>query len=272
MADLTHDELLERIERRVCGAEGQGHRAFLLREICVSNRRADAISVGLWHSRGQLIEGFEAKASREDWLREYEDHQKAEPAMAVCDYFWLATNPGVLQPNELPEKWGLLLSNGKGRHLKVEKPAPLLREKTTHPVSREVLVGLLRGVGCLDAEDREAVRKEGEEIGKSRADLDYELFESRAERAEKQLREREETHRKFLERAGLDFYGWSEGNEEAMKLLGMVAGAIRDGERGLERLHNELRRMESTGGDLVGKLNDAMQVVNDHIFGKGQAV
>ena len=263
MAPLTHDELVERLERRALGPEGQGHRAYLLKEVQIEGRRADAISVGLWPSRGIKLEGFEAKASREDWLREYEDHTKAEPAMGVCDHFWLVANPDVLQPGELPEKWGLLLSNGRRRHLKVEKPAPALQPEIEAPISRLLLPTLLRCVGALNrtemVEWREKAREEAaQQVANQQAALEHQLETSR-----ERNREHEEAWEAFCRQAGLDFYEWMRADAEKLALVGDIAKALRDGPRGMQRIADSIEHIKSRTTQLGEKLDEALATVRD---------
>lgn len=261
---LTTEELWERLERRVLGPEGQGHRAYLLSEVVLGNRRADAISMGLWHSRGQHIDGFEIKSNRDDWLREYEDHQKAEPAMAICDHFWLVTNPDVLLPGELPEKWGLLVSTGKRRNLKVEKPAPALRDHTPDlNLDRPAVVAMLRRVEMLRAEDQHALREEAIKEGEARAERSDESLQHRLERAEDRASEHDEAWEAFLKQAGLRFWDWRP-TPENLRLFGEVVNALREGGRRLERLRNDLTRAQSAGGEVAEKMGEALKLLDQH--------
>lgn len=242
----------------------------MLTEVVISNRRADAISIGTWRSRGQAIQGYELKTNRVDFLREYEDHQKCEPAMAICDHFWLVTNPGVCELHELPENWGLLLSNGRRGNLKVEKAAPKLRTDVTHPISREILVVLLRRIRALGLEEREAIFDEARKEAAASVDFDRRNLENRVENSEARVTELSDGWEAFHQALGLERWKWRPTQED-FAFLGKIAAAMQDGEAGLERLRQDLRRMEDTGGDLVGKLNDAIGLVNDRTFGKGQA-
>lgn len=260
---LSTDELFERLERRVLGPEGQGHRAFLLPEVQIENRRADAMAVGLWDSRGQLVEGFELKSNREDWLREYEDHQKAEPCMAMCDHFWLVTNPGVVEMRELPPKWGLLLSAGRRRHLVVAKEAPTLREDVSHPVSREVIAGFLRRVQIIGVEDREAIRKAGYENGRASVEHDHEDLEVRLERAEREARQHDEAYQAFLDKAGMGFWSWRP-TAEHLALFGEIAAAIKEGERGIGRILSDLEQGQKLATNVADRLRSAVSKIGDH--------
>jgi len=128
VADSITENLRRRLERRVLSPEGQGRRSFLFFEVGICGRRADAISLELWRSREQLIQGYEFKASRADWLNELRDPAKAAPAVAVCDRFWLITPPDIVRPGEVPEHWGHLVAEPTGylRPFRVAKQAPPL--------------------------------------------------------------------------------------------------------------------------------------------------
>ena len=128
MSDAITEDLRRRLERRAISPEGQGGRTFLFFEVSIEERRADAISLELWRSRDHLIQGYEIKASRADWLNELRDPEKAAPAVAVCDRFWLVTPPNVVKPGELPEHWGHLVAEPASvfRPFRIAQRAPTL--------------------------------------------------------------------------------------------------------------------------------------------------
>lgn len=265
-ATLTAEEVFAALRKRVLGPEGQGHRAFLFPEVQLEGRRADAMSIDLWHSRGHLIQGFEIKVAREDWLRELHHPEKADGTVALCDHFWLVTNPGVLHPNELPEKWGLLLTNGRRRHLAVAKEAPRLKPiAPTH----EFLVSMLNRIKAEADERLEKEYERGRERGEETAGYMRERAEQQELRNDERVKRWEERAEAFLNAAGLQF--WSYNQPEHWALIGKVVSALREGEIGINRLANDVRRIEAASNDLGGKLNDALAALNDHIFGKGQA-
>ena len=72
-------------------------------------RRADAVAMNMWRSRGHAIHGFEFKVSRSDWLRELKEPSKADAVAQYCDYWWLVIDGDhIVKDGELPEGWGLL--------------------------------------------------------------------------------------------------------------------------------------------------------------------
>lgn len=107
------------------------------------SRTADAMAMSLWPSRGLDLHGYEIKASRSDWLKEIQDHSKADRFAVYCDFWWIVAAPGIVKPEEMPGSWGLLEPAKTGSGLKVRKGA----ERTTvKDIGREFLAGLFRTV------------------------------------------------------------------------------------------------------------------------------
>ena len=103
-------------------------------------RRADAVAISLWPSRGLHLHGFEVKVSRRDWLNELKRPEKAESIGKYCDFWWLVvSDPAIVEDGELPSAWGLLAPSGKGLRAIVRPTAlePL-------PIGRPFLCSLLR--------------------------------------------------------------------------------------------------------------------------------
>jgi hypothetical protein len=87
------------------------------------NRHADAIAIQLWVSRGLAITGFEVKVSRQDWLKELKNPDKAEPIAQYCHSWYLVVGDAdIVQFGELPMNWGLMVPHTK-ESLKVVKSA-----------------------------------------------------------------------------------------------------------------------------------------------------
>jgi hypothetical protein len=86
-----------------------------------TGRRADAIHIGTWASRGAgEIDVCEVKTQRADWLRELRDPGKAEAWWPHCSRFWLVVpNTDVARPDELPDGWGLMVPKARGRRFQV---------------------------------------------------------------------------------------------------------------------------------------------------------
>jgi hypothetical protein len=96
-----------------------------------SQRRCDLLRVGMWLSRGMGIDVHEIKISRSDWQRELDDPAKAEAWWPYCSRFWITAPPGIVAPGELPEGWGLMEPQPRGRRFKVRVPAASKAPKLT---------------------------------------------------------------------------------------------------------------------------------------------
>lgn len=105
-----------------------------------SNSIADVMVLGAWHSSGNLLEGFEVKVSRADWLNEVKNPNKSYENMKYCDRWWLViADQSMVKEGELPEDWGMMsVVNGA---LKIIKKAP---PRTPLPMSHDFVASLLR--------------------------------------------------------------------------------------------------------------------------------
>ena len=90
-----------------------------------STRWADAVAMHLWPSKNYLVEGFEIKVSRADWLKELKDQNKCEAVKQYCDKWWLVAPADIVDENEIPADWGWLKATEKS--LRIGKQAPLLK-------------------------------------------------------------------------------------------------------------------------------------------------
>lgn len=126
--EMTTQELNERLHQHFISEKDQlapaGAGAVYLTEITApgySGRRADALHIGLWASRGAgRLEVCELKVSRADWLVELKDPKKAEAWWPYCHIFWLVVpHEGIVRDGELPKGWGLMMPSGRGRRFKV---------------------------------------------------------------------------------------------------------------------------------------------------------
>jgi hypothetical protein len=90
------------------------------------SRRADALAMNMWQSRGLEFRGFEVKVDRSDLKRELEDPSKAEAIGRFCDTWCLAYPSGLVRPDDnIPPTWGLFEVNEKGgrfRRLPTTRP------------------------------------------------------------------------------------------------------------------------------------------------------
>lgn len=125
-------QLLEQLHTHYIKPEDRlaqaGAGAVFLTEVTApgTNRRADAVHLGLWHSRGAGdIDVCELKTSRSDWRRELDNPAKAEAWWPYSSRFWVvAPSTDVVPAEEVPDGWGLMVPSTRGRRFKaVVKPA-----------------------------------------------------------------------------------------------------------------------------------------------------
>jgi hypothetical protein len=113
-----------------------------------ARRRADAVALGVWPSRGQSLIGFEFKEDRRDWLREKDNPAKAEEIAQHCDgWYVVAGSDGIVKVEELPTPWGLKVANkDRTKLLTVKECIPFSdRDKTV--IKRTFVAAMLRKVG-----------------------------------------------------------------------------------------------------------------------------
>lgn len=105
-----------------------------------ANNIADIMILGAWQSSGNLLEGFEVKVSRADWLNEVKNPTKSLPSKQYCHKWWLViADATMVKDGELPEDWGMMaIENGT---LKIIKKAPFLEPV---PLAMDFVASLLR--------------------------------------------------------------------------------------------------------------------------------
>ena len=120
--DLLHAHFIRPDDRLDLAGAGA---VYLTEVTCPdgSGRRADAVHVGLWNSRGAgQIDVCELKVSRSDFRKEIDAPAKAEAWWPYCNAFWIvAPSIEVAPPEELPDGWGLMVPpppNGRRRKFK----------------------------------------------------------------------------------------------------------------------------------------------------------
>jgi hypothetical protein len=99
----------------------------LIREMTIGDRgrRADAIALQLYRSRGIHLHGFEVKVSRRDWVNELRSPAKADDLATRCRHFTVVTPQGIVDRAELPDSWGLFEIDKRERLLRTVTPAKL---------------------------------------------------------------------------------------------------------------------------------------------------
>lgn len=101
----------------------------------------DFLSIGCWPSQGLLAVGVEIKVSRSDFQRELDRPTKRGWVEASCAECWFCTPKGLLRPEEIPARWGLLEAVGDGLKLRAKvKPAQDPEKRPDH----ELWVSIVR--------------------------------------------------------------------------------------------------------------------------------
>jgi len=186
-------------------------------------------------SRGLDLHGFEVKTVRSDWLRELKHPEKAEESIvSYCDYWWIAvSHDDVVKRDELPEPWGLLVLDDKGKSLLVAKPA--VKRADVCPLDRVIVAAMLRRVGesmvpkgALAQMIEEGVAR-GIEDAHERKDYGHKAM---ARSYEEIKRAKEE----FEKASGLTLSNWQAGD---------IGDAVRS--------YMEMRREMGAFGNLIGR-------------------
>lgn len=249
----TECALLDRLERRY----SKPHWVFL-RELrndtgFQSTRACDALAVGLYHSRGQHMIGFEKKVSRSDWLRELKEPEKAEAVCQFCDQWYVVVpDAEIVKLDEMPQTWGLL--HVKGNTIHTLKAAPNL---TPRPVDRGLLAAIIersieQAVKPYLITKEEAKRQELDaafQRGKNSAAHELES----AERLQEQVKA-------FEEASGLRVDAYYGGRElgERVKAAQDKDRYLRDAERIVKHAADELsERTLPALNNFLGTLNSA---------------
>lgn len=220
-------------------------------------RYADGLVLSVWPSRGIWLAGIEIKVSRSDWLRELENPEKSAAIQQWCDYWYIATPPGIVQPGELPETWGhYVIENGKA---KLAKAAPKLEAK---PLDKGFVASILRNYQkAIDAASESARaeerKKAAEEYGADTVTkLKRELYQAkrRADDLQYRVSSLEESIRLQKETfaaLGMDYVPTCQKQREEIATryrLGEVLVELNPGElaKTLEGLVESLRNVEQT--------------------------
>lgn len=232
----TECAILDRLEKRY----SKPHWLFL-RELrndtgFQSTRACDALAVGLYHSRGQLLIGFEKKVSRSDWLRELKEPEKAEALAQFCDEWYVVVpGPDIAQLEEVPHTWGLL--QVKGNTISTLKQAPTLTPK---PIDRGFLAAI------VERSIENALRPyliSKEEAKQKELDAAFERGKSSAAHALECAERLRENVKRFEEASGITIDGYYGGRDlgERVKAAQSKDRFIRDSERVVKHALDQLQ-------------------------------
>jgi hypothetical protein len=149
-----------------------------------NDRYADALVLSVHPSRGLWLAGIEVKVQRSDWIKELKSLEKSAEIQRFCDYWWIATTPGIVQPSELPQTWGLLEVKGHSCHVVHEAP-----KLARAPLDLAFVCSLLRNRADIEEDLLKQARNEGRD---ALAGLDLEQM--RMELVQAQLAESQAKH------------------------------------------------------------------------------
>lgn len=213
-----------------------------------SKRSADAVTMGLWPSRGLELTGFEVKVTRSDWLRELKDPAKSGPVQDYCDRWYVAVaDDTIVHGEELPKTWGLMVLRGGKLVTKVE--APKLEPK---PLTKTFMAALLRRAtenvvpkNVLD----EMVSEQVEERMKRRTTREAQdavMWKKQADDLTEKIRE-------FEEASGVNIrcYGGATKIGKAVRLVMSDGAAL---EKHIERAKQALDYVSATAGEALDEL------------------
>lgn len=233
---MTEAEMLRLLRAYVCKDGGNGASAVLVPHVRSaagfdSKRTIDAVGIGLWPSRGLLIDGYEIKVSRSDWLRELKNPAKAEEFGTKLDRLWLVvSDPEIVLEGELPPKWGLLVKSGKGLRQKVAAERLHAGDDLPPGFGRSFLAPLVRAADSVPADVKKALDEAKAEIQREANEKARESYERSAEGVRRRLDEAEAAIAAFQRASGIHI-GYR--GDEA-KRVGEIVKAITGNDDSLE--------------------------------------
>jgi hypothetical protein len=205
-----------------------------------ADRSCDAIAMGLWPSRGLKLVGFEFKSSRADWLREYRNPEKADAFAQFCDEWWLVVSGmAIVEPDELPETWGLLVANGA--RLVCQKEAP---KRQPLPINRHLLAALLKRAVDHATEPTDEAFQRGYDAGK-KAQLEHSANDRQI--SLKNYQSLQKVVDDFERASGISIQKWDNGEK-----IGQAVRTVLNG--GHLALQQPIKIMLNQARDLVQRL------------------
>jgi len=115
---MTESECYETIAAAHAAPEWACFRDVVNATGFAGSRRADALAMNLYPSRGLEIRGFEIKVSRGDLRKELATPDKAETIAQFCSTWYLVTPAGLTDKDEIPLAWGIMEIGDKGLRTK----------------------------------------------------------------------------------------------------------------------------------------------------------
>lgn len=213
-------------------------------------RTADALSMGLWPSRGLHLHGFEIKVSRSDWAHELKQPGKAEEIARYCHFWWLAVpDAAIVKDGELPMPWGLL--ECKSGTPRVVKQAPFTEKP--QPPTMEFFASLMRSVSEDDtalADVQKLMQKElwaaeerGRKLAEASAKREAEAILAHSGDLMKRVADFEEASGIRIDRYSNYFSGQIGAAVNLIRSERGIANLVDDAAERLKRAGDELREV-----------------------------
>lgn len=212
------------------------------------NRHCDGLAMSLWPSRGLHLIGLELKVSRTDWLKELKNPAKAESIAQYCDRWYLITGEvGIVREGELPNPWGLIVVDSKGK-LKDVTPAPSLLPK---PVPREFLAAIFRRA-TEQSVDENLIKKAAQESYRKATIEAAERHAKIAKKLQDELRQLQARVQAFEAESGISISpGWGKNGWQRYEAddIGRTVREVLNGSHRKER--EELERIGEIAASIV---------------------
>lgn len=114
---MTHTDLVELAHRWLTKAKGCG---FAFAELCASTANGEQPdAIGFRQDYTILVE---CKVSRADFLADKKKRFRRQPHSGMGNYRFFMAPAGLIKPDDLPEKWGLIEVSEKGKARQVVGP------------------------------------------------------------------------------------------------------------------------------------------------------
>lgn len=139
---MTETDCYEAIAAQHCAPEWACFRDVANATGFAGRRRADAVAMNLYPSRGLEIRGFEIKVSRSDLRKELATPDKAEAIAAFCNTWWIVTPAGLTDKDDIPLAWGIMEIGDKG--LRTKRAAVPRAAEEVKPPSKLFIAALAR--------------------------------------------------------------------------------------------------------------------------------
>lgn len=230
------------------------------------NRSIDFWALNCFPSKGFTSVAVEIKVARSDFIRELDNPTKRRPMEANAVETWFATPPGLIQPSELPEGWGLLeyLANGtvRAKHRARQRAQPEFKTAFVASVLRR----------AFKVEDSYVSREQKiAELEAKKTDLQKfldgkaaEFWEKARPRFERDTREAihlelyGEKEYSELMRILRTEYGYGSANSNVARLVIDLIGKAKEGklrEIGGEEIVRSLKGLRRSVDEALGKLS-----------------